>query len=538
MIAPLVSLVAFQKSAASRLVQFHDQLSEVVDPGDPRGWLLSGVAALGSSLSASLAAAFPSRSIPYMISDAAPRQDTFMGYALPPPPDRASALVEAVLSAYAARQAVRALDGELPEQPLATTLDRRGAARSEPNDLRHAAFLLDGQVRLADLGPEPAAPGLDGPALAARLAALVRALAAPSGSLLRRPSASSPVPFACICIDEELRAYLRHSARHAWVDSRGPWLGLGRAGELRAVATSHFAVDGYGHAWLTAAIAEASAGLGHRYREPLLAELLSLAAVPAPSASSASRTLRSTLRSTLSPPLLGPPPGRAPRVWPALGDGELPAPLGIATRTLPSPSPRITPLAYRFGQLLARALPATPGAPPPTVFIPIAPGDRSDPLRVRRRVSAVVVSVRPSDSDPARPEPYPQFAARAAAAFAAEASGQGIHGVLHRAAASLPLPLRWKRELIGNYRPRWLGALPAALGGRACLSSIRMSERRLPPLVAVSCPVLLPTALDPIGGCVVTILDDGHQATITASGAGLAGTDAAAAALLDELLAE
>lgn len=533
MIAPLVSLVAFQRSAASRLVRFHDQLSEVVDPGDPRGWLLSGVAALGSSLSASLSAAFPSRAIPYMISDAAPRQDTFMGYALPPPPDRASALVEAVLSACAARQAVRALDGELPEQPLATTLDRRGAARSEPSDLRHAAFLLDGQVWLADLGPEPAAPGASGRALAARLAALARALAAPSGSPLLRPGASSPVPFACICIDEEQRAYLRHSARHAWVDARGPWLGLGRAGELRAVATSHFAVDGYGHAWLTAAIAEASAALGHRYREPLLAELLSPAAAPSPSASSASSASGALLSS-----LRGPPPGRAPRAWPALGDGELPAPLGIATRPLSSPSPRITPLAYRFGQLLARALPATPGAPPPTVFIPIAPGDRNDPLRVRRRVSAVVVSVRPSDGDPARREPYPQFAARAAAAFAAEASGQGIHGVLHRAAASLPLPLRWKRELIGNYRPRWLGALPAALGGRACLSSIRMSERRLPPLVAVSCPVLLPTALDPIGGCVVTIIDDGHQATITASGAGLAGTAAAAAALLDELLAE
>ncbi len=453
-----------------------------------------------------------------------------MGHALPPPPDRASALVEAALSAYAARQAVRALDGELPEQPLATTLDRRGAARSEPSDLRHAAFLLDGQVWLADLGPEPASPGTSATASAARLAALARALAAPSGSPLLRPSASSPVPFACICIDEELRAYLRHSARHAWVDGRGPWLGLGRAGELRAVATSHFAVDGYGHAWLTAAIADASAELGHRYREHMLAELLSPAAAPASLLWSAS--------GTLAPNLLGPPPGRAPRAWPALGDGQLPAPLGIATRSLPSPSPRITPLAYRFGQLLARALPATPGAPPPTVFIPIAPGDRNDPLRVRRRVSAVVVSVRSSDKDPARPEPYPQFAARAAAAFAAEASGQGIHGVLHRAAASLPLPLRWKRELIGNYRPRWLGALPAALGGRACLSSIRMTERRLPPLVAVSCPVLLPTDLDPIGGCVVTIIDDGHQATITASGAGLAGTDAAAAELLDELLAE
>ncbi len=506
MVQSLRALVALPRQAASRQREVHDQLSAVIDPRDPRGWVFSSVAALG----ASIASALPTRAHPYLISDAAPRQDTFMGAALPPPPDRASAIVEAVFLAFAARQCLRALDGELPDQPLATILDRRGAARSHPSDLRYAAFLLDGVVWVAELGPERLSPD----ALGARLDELVRALASPAGSSLRRLSSAdaSSTPFVCVCVDEGEPAYLRHSARHAWRGGLGPWLGLGRARELRAVATSHFALDGYGHAWLTADVLDAAAALSLRYRAALCASVLSAARD-----ASARRTL-------LAPP---PPRRAAPR--------EFPPPLGIATRAIPSPSPRVTPLAYRLGQLLARRLPARPSAAPPTVFIPVAPGLRSDPLRVRRRVSAVVVAVHREGGGP---EPYARFADRAASAFAAEAAGRGLHGTLHRAASGLPLPLRWKRELIGNYRPRGLGELPAALGGRACLSSIRMRERRLPPLVAVSCPVLLPSAEDPVGGCLLTIVDDGHQATITASGAGLAGTDAEAAALLEELLQE
>jgi hypothetical protein len=53
----------------------------------------------------------------------------------------------------------------------------------------------------------------------------------------------------------------------------------------------------------------------------------------------------------------------------------------------------------------------------------------------------------------------------------------------------------------------------------------------------VSSPARLATAEDPLGGCVLTILDDGHRAAITACGSGLAGTPASANALLDELLA-
>lgn len=499
MMTSLTSMLAVTRRSAPRLWQLYDQLAEIADPRDPRGWILTSLAALGDSL--------PARPIPYLISDATPRQDTFMAREAPPPVDRASAIVEAVLSAYAARRALRALDGELPEQPLATTLDRRGPARTVPSELRHAAFVLDGQVWIAELGPDAEA---DRVAEGQQLLALVLALAHPTAApALLRPGAAAHVPFVTVCLDEEEPAYLRHTHRQSWSGERGPWLGLGRAGDLRALSTSHFVVDGYGHAWLVATLATLEAELAHRHRAPLLAALL------------AQRP---------DDDLRGPPPGPAPRAFRA----GLPAPLGLAYRELPSPSPRVTPLAYRFGQLLTRRI-GNRGARPPTVFIPIAPGDRDDPLRLRRRVSAAVVSVH---SDEHGPEPYDAFAARAARTIAAEATGAGILATMHRAAANLPVPLRWKRELIGSHGGRWLGELPAALGGRGCLSSIRVRERPALPLVAISSPVLLPSALDPIGGCLVTIVDDGHRAIIAASGTGIFGDDATASALLDELVGD
>lgn len=484
-----------------RLWQLHDQLAEISDARDPRGWILSGLAALGDWL--------PERPSPYLISDATARQDTFMAYERPAADDRASAIVEAVLAAYAARRALRALDGELPEQPLATTLDRRGPARTVASELTHAAFLLDGQAWIAALGPEAGHEAAFSSMLALVCALAGRADAAAAGAVatprLARLDASAVIPFVTVGLDEEEPAYLRHVHRHGWSGERGPWLGLGRSGRLRAVSTSHFVLDGYGHAWLAAAIAAGQEELARRYRASLLAALVEEPGQP---------------RS-----LFGPPPGRAPRL------PGLPPPLGVAYRSLPVPSPRVTPLAYRFAQLLARRLGT--GAHSPTVFIPIVPGDRRDPLRLRRRVSAAVISVR---SDDRGFEPYEPFAARLARTIAAEASGAGILATMHRAAANLPLPLRWKREVIGSHGGRWLGELPAALGGRGCLSSIRMRELAAPPLIAISSPVLLPSEVDPIGGCIVTIVDDGHHATISAAGAGLAGSDGEASALLDELL--
>lgn len=516
--------------SGSRFRQLHRQLAEISDARDPRGWLLSSLATLGDSL--------PSRPSPYVISDGQPHFDTFMAWQAPPPPDRAAALVEAVLAVVAARQSLIALDGELPEQPLRTTLDRRVECRSVPSELRYAAFVLDGQTWIAELSPElcelcersersePREASGELSRIASPLlplAALVNALAEPLASPLLMPLATSPhVPFVTACLDGETPELVRHTHRHGWLGERGPWLGLGRGAELRAVTTSHFAVDGYGHAWLTAGIASRSAELLSRHGAALRAAVL--AAHPEQRAR-----------------LLGPDPGQTVRLSPPPGLTELPAPLGLAWRVLPSgtPAPRAIPLAYRFAQLLARKVPALGPAAgrSPTIGLPIAPGDKDDPLRLRRRVGAAVIAVR---YEHGQPEPFDEFAARAAATIASEASGAGMLATLRRATANLPLPLRWKRQVIGGSsgRSRWMmGDLPAALGGRGCLSVIRLREWTSPPLVAVSSPAILAGLGEPIGSCVVTLVDDGERAMITASGSGLAGDRASAAALLDELLA-
>ena len=97
-------------------------------------------------------------------------------------------------------------------------------------------------------------------------------------------------------------------------------------------------------------------------------------------------------------------------------------------------------------------------------------------------------------------------------------------------------PLAWKRKSIGATRARWLDRFAEVIGGRACLSKITV-DAPLPPSCAVSSPARLATPDDPLGGCVLTILEDARHSAITACGSGLAGTPAAANELLDELLA-
>jgi hypothetical protein len=53
----------------------------------------------------------------------------------------------------------------------------------------------------------------------------------------------------------------------------------------------------------------------------------------------------------------------------------------------------------------------------------------------------------------------------------------------------------------------------------------------------VSSPSRLASELDPLGGCVITIVDDGERAAITVCGSGFAGTVERAEHVLDVLLA-
>jgi len=451
---------------------------------DPRWWLVAG----GSAI----AEVCPPRP-GYVASDAEPGTDTFLGYRMAAPADP---LRDAIDRARAARSALRELDGTLPDQPLAVTVGRApiAGAKLEPSGLEAAAFAI---------GPHCVVAGLDDPTLVHQLAAAARGTAPPRWR--------GATPFVCVSIGDDPLATARHGHRRAWRDGRGPWLGLGRAGELATVSTCHLVVDGYGHACLTGRI--------HALAEAAAAER-------------AARGARSPAGHALHAPHAH-PARAAHAALPPLAPVAGAVPLGVAWQELPGSSLRALPLAYAVGQVLHRAG-GRPGARfSPTLQIPVAPGRLDDLERRRRRAMPAVVSVR---FDAGVPEPFAAFEARARAVLERETIGVGLCARLFAAARAAPAPLAWKRRSFSTARPRWLDKFADVVGGRACLSRIRV-DAPVPPSCAVSSPSRLATARDPLGACVVTVVDDGDRAAITVCGSGLAGTAAGARGLLDEILA-
>ncbi|MEO7095687.1 MAG: hypothetical protein ABI175_20685, partial [Polyangiales bacterium] len=129
-------------SWARRTAELHDELAAVAElRAEPAWWAFAGGVAIAETVR---------RRTPYVISDAAPTADTFLGVRSPPPDD---AIRDAITRAHAARAAIRELDGKLPEQPLAMTIcrDARTGARTAPNDLAIAAFALGDRCILARL---------------------------------------------------------------------------------------------------------------------------------------------------------------------------------------------------------------------------------------------------------------------------------------------------------------------------------------------------------------------------------------------------
>ncbi len=456
-----------------RAVELHGELSAVAHT-DLRWWILA----------AGVAAVEPwGRSGDYVSADATPTGDTFIGYPCPPPADP---IADAIARARAVRTAIREIDGTLPDQPLASTLRTRTAGgRAETDQALHGADAVavpsSLDVAAFAIGGHCAFGALDDPTLPDLLASVL-AGATP-------PPWRGATPFVCVSIGDDPVATARHAHRRAWREGSGPWLGVGRAEGLATVSTCHLVVDGYGHARLAGRIAEL---------------------IGAP-------TITARTAETSLPPL-------------APVDGAIP--LGVAWRRLPGRAPRALAMAYALGRALHRDTGPADARFSPTMQIPVAPGDRDDPLRIRRRPIAGVASVR-FDGD--RPEPYEVFSTRTRAALAREAAGHGLTTRLLAAARALPIPLAWKRKSIGATRAPWLDRFAEVIGGRACLSKITV-DARLPPSCAVSSPARLVSDSDPLGSCVITIVEDGERSAITACGSGLAGTPEAANAMIDELL--
>ena len=95
----------------------------------------------------------------------------------------------------------------------------------------------------------------------------------------------------------------------------------------------------------------------------------------------------------------------------------------------------------------------------------------------------------------------------------------------------MPVPLAFKRRSFTTGRAGVFDKIAEVVGGRACLSKIRMATP-VPLSCAVSSPARMATKADPVGGCVLTIVEDGTRAAITACGSGLAGSGDDAAYLI------
>jgi hypothetical protein len=455
---------------------------------DPRWWVLVATAAAAETRRAPPA---------YLLSDAGADADTLMAWPAPAPRGPAAAIAEAIALARAASSAVGELDGTLEDQPLAGTIAlAAGGARFAPGAIDAVAFAVGARVAVAPLAATDAA-------LAGALAALARGeLIAPLVPLAARAA------FACVAVGDDAWPTARHGHRRAWTAAGGPWLGLARTGDHLLASTSHYAIDGFGHGLLAARVAgaiaraPAVAAAGHAPALPPLAAVAGVA-----------------------------PLAVASRAWPA--------PVSAPATAQPEPPddgttrgtsvPRAVDLAYRFGVILGDEL-GVRGAMTPTIQIPLAPGDRADPARVRRRVIPALVSVRWTS---AGPEPATTFAERAGRAIAREAARAGLASRVYAAGRALPLPLHWKRRVAADGRPALFAPLHDVIAGRGCVSVIALPpDANAPPLCAVSAPA----RRDPIGSTVITVVGDAAgAATITVTGTGRWGTDAACAALLDRL---
>lgn len=440
----------------------------MADVGDPRWWLLAGAAAVDWGPSAS-----------YVLSDAEPASDTFIGHLAPP---RVDVVADAIARAHAARQAIRELDGELPDQPLATIVELAGVgARVVPAGLDTVAFAIGSRCLIAHLHDRVE----DEHALAAKLVAMAADTSATSAR--RVEIWSDPAPLVCVTLGDEPSATARHGHRRAWTDKSGPWLGLSRSNGMAIASTCHLAVDGYGHARLAARIFALTSDLVARApRTPLLHALPS----PAPVAGG--------------------------------------IPLGITWGDAPH-GVRALRVAYALGCALHRRAGDRAARFSPTFQIPVAPGVANDPARLLKRVIPAIASVRFVDGGP---EPYADFAARTKGIIAREAAGGGLASRLYASMQAVPAPLAWKRRAMAVERAGWMDRFAAVLGGRGCVSKISL-DAPSPPSCAVSSPARLATTTDPFGGCVVTIIDDGTRAAITLCGSG----EVAHADMLDEILA-
>jgi hypothetical protein len=268
----------------------------------------------------------------------------------------------------------------------------------------------------------------------------------------------------------------------------------------QVVTTSHLAVDGYGHALLADHIFSREDATPRGRRNQLI------------------EAARFGL-------------GTSSGFGAADHPSEVSQPLGIAVTELEE-MPPFSAAAYALGRCLEELYRGhfSPQARrrarfSPTFHVPVAPGERSDPMRRRRRVVPGLMSVRMRDGEF---EEFAEFAVRVGLQLDSDMAQRGAFARMARAALRAPLPAAAKRRLVaaGVAPRRWL-PLMETLAGRGCLSLLRFCEGDQPRslLYAVSSPALVEPSGDGLGGTVLTLVESQGRAAATMSGTGLAGSD-------------
>lgn len=447
-----------------------------------------------------------------------------------------------VAIAYAARRALLRWHGKLGEQPLACNVgfEREGAAHMIPNPMSEVALVVEGQVLVLRLCEEERSQAAAATGLGSIVAATEGSVpCSEQRALALERLAPHHRPFVTIVLDECHVPHLRHLHRHAWQTHGGPFWGIGAHGDQLVVSTCHLAIDGYGHALLTQALAQelarvqpckrqsrfhAASAKAHdaagTVDDPNCARLAAIrAAVDAPADSDPYQATMPADSASGTPARFS-PPARA-------NIQALPRALAVASLTLPTPGPRALALAYATGQTLRRRI----ARPSLTLQLPVAPQHKPN---ASRAIAALLV---------ARDETYAAFAERGQHAIAATRANHSILCGLMQFAQALPLPLHRKRQLIAQpSTSQFTRRIAETLAGHACISVIRLrpEHRTAPspgPMIAVSAPALAPTTTNPSGGIVITLVDDGSHATLSVCGAGLIASNAAAAALLADIVA-
>jgi hypothetical protein len=303
---------------------------------------------------------------------------------------------------------------------------------------------------------------------------------------LRRidPLSSEPTgAAAAIALDPVPIGWARSFHRLAWTEGGGPWMGVADSPPYAVVSTCHAAVDGYVHARVAAAILSHADG-----RESAIER----ATMP-PSA-------------RLSPPAVG-----------------------FAAVRVPGPPPRFADALHAFATVLDRRLGSKSGTSVP-FHIPIAPGERSDPTRWRRRPLYGLLALKKNEG---RLESREMLAARLPAWLARESSGEGVLSRVLHAVLTLPFPLDVRRRLIA--RQPWADRfLPPAriLTGNGYFSWMRFPPGEEPSVPTY--PSAIPSFSADRGGAGLSIApyEGGLAVGLTTSGS--LGTASAAEGFLDE----